>query len=63
MRQLFRLPGEIAMSQQDFKRLSTAIALVALVLTAPNWLNGKQPAVSGYDAPWIYPSLSAATRH
>lgn len=50
------------MNQQDVKRMSAGIALIALVVTAPSWLNGKQPAPSGYDAPWVYPSLSAAER-
>lgn len=47
------------MNEKDLRRLSAGIALVALLLTSPNWLNGKQQVVAGYDAPWIYPSQAA----
>lgn len=47
------------MNEKDLRRLSAGIALLALILTAPTWLNGKQHVASGYDAPWIYPSQAA----
>lgn len=46
------------MSQEELKRLGTAILLVALVATSPYWLKDRAHQVSSYDAPWVYPGLN-----
>jgi hypothetical protein len=42
----------------ELKRVWFLVMVIALIITAPNWLNAKNQAKSAYDAPWIYPGLN-----
>ena len=51
------------MSAEQIRKVWLGIGLVFLIATYPSWINGRAGAASGYDAPWVYPSLNPAVQH
>ncbi|MBX9690708.1 MAG: hypothetical protein K2X27_28595 [Candidatus Obscuribacterales bacterium] len=49
------------MSRQDLRKAGILVMLAMLIGTAPQWLNPANQHPSNYDAPWIYPGLSASS--
>ena len=43
------------MGKEDLQKLSMLVMLVALIYTAPQWLDPGALHASTYNAPWIYP--------
>jgi hypothetical protein len=49
--------------KEDLKRVWMAVMFLMLVATAPNWINAEAQHPSGYEAPWVYPSLEPPAGH
>jgi hypothetical protein len=45
------------LDKETVKRFWTAVMLLLLVVTAPQWMQPGAAKISAYEAPWVYPGL------